>query len=72
MKRAYQGRSLLTDQSITFATEGLLRPRNFHTQEVRKTFAEATARRTVERWLWLAGSSALLALAMLWGQWKSF
>lgn len=64
MRREHRGLSLLTGQTFTLETEGLLPPRPFQIHHVRQTLQEASALRTVERWLWLAGSAALLAAAL--------
>ncbi|MCC6272647.1 MAG: hypothetical protein IT572_04210 [Deltaproteobacteria bacterium] len=64
MRREHRGLSLLTGQTFTLETEGLLRPRNFRTHDVRQTLQEASAQRTVEHWLWLASGAVLLAAAL--------
>lgn len=64
MRREHRGLSLLTGQTFTLETEGLLPPRPFKIHHVRQTLQQAAALRTVERWLWLAVSAALLATTL--------
>lgn len=64
MRREHRGLSLLTGRTFTLETEGLLPPRPFRIHDVRQTLQEASAQRTVERWLWLASCAALLAAAL--------
>ena len=72
MPNSLQGRSLLTGQRISVQFENGVLPSSFRSPQVLDILREASAQRTLERWIWLAGSSALLAAAMWIGQFNLF
>lgn len=72
MHHPLQGRSLITGRPISVEFETAVLHSSFRSPQVQDILREASALRTLERWVWLAGSSALLAAAMWIGQFNLF